>query len=163
MTETNEPIEPITTDEPEDPEESGETTEEPGGTTEPENPADEPETPCTLIEAIVISHLASELKTDNVFAERPEDPPAQYYVIEKTSAGKKNHVSRATVAVQSISSGSMLEAAQMSKDVEKAMECLISVANVSAVRLNSAYNFTNPETKEYRYQAVFDIYYMEGE
>ena len=170
MTEANEPIEPITTDEPEDPDESGGTTEEPGGTTEPErpttepeNPPEEPETPCTLIEAIVISHLASELETDNVFAERPADPPVQYYVIEKTSAGEKNHVSRATVAVQSISSDSMLEAAQMSKDAEKAMKRLISVANVSAVRLNSAYNFTNPETKEYRYQAVFDIYYMEGE
>lgn len=173
MTEANEPIEPITTDDPEDPEESGETAEEPGETTEPENPAEDPggttepenpqAEPCTLIEAIVISHLASELKTDNVFAERPADPPAQYYVIEKTSAGEKNHVSRATVAVQSISSGSMLEAAQMSKDAEKAMKRLISVANVSAVRLNSAYNFTNPETKEYRYQAVFDIYYMEGE
>jgi len=116
-----------------------------------------------LIEAIVISHLASELKTDNVFAERPEVPPDKYYVIEKTSAGKKNFVDRATIAVQSVSSGSMLEAAQMSRDAEKAMESLISVANVSAARLNSAYNYTNPDTKEYRYQAVFDIYYMEGE
>lgn len=176
MTESNEPNEPITTDEPEDPVGSEETTEEPGGTTEPEsqttepggttepeNPPEEPGTPCTLIEEIVISHLASELETDNVFAERPADLPAKYYVIEKTSAGEKNHVSRATVAVQSISSDSMLEAARMSKDAEKAMKRLISVANVSAVRLNSAYNFTNPETKEYRYQAVFDIYYMEGE
>jgi len=163
MTEANEPIEPITTDESEDPEESGGTTEEPGGTTEPETPQAEPEPPCTLIEAIVISHLATELKTDNVFAERPADVPAKYFVIEKTSAGEKNHVSRATIAVQSISSDSMLEAAQMSKNAENAMKRLISVANVSAVRLNSAYNYTNPETKEYRYQAVFDIYYMEGE
>lgn len=117
----------------------------------------------TLIEAIIISHLSTELNTDDVYAERPADLPSKYYVVEKTSAGKKNYVSTATVAIQSISSASLLEAAEMSKNVEIAMEKLISVANVSAVRLNSAYNFTNSETKEYRYQAVFDIYYMEGE
>ena len=117
----------------------------------------------TLIEATVIRHLAAALNTADVYAERPDTVPAKYYVIEKTSAGKDNHVSVATVAVQSVSSVSLLEAAQMSKDAEQAMENLISVEDVSAVRLNSAYNYTNPETKEYRYQAVFDIYYMEGE
>lgn len=146
-----------------DPEETldpigSETTQDPEPESEPE-----PEPACTLIEAIVISHLASVLNTDDVYAERPTDPPAKYYVIEKTAAGRKNFVSTATVAVQSISSGSLLEAAQMSKDAERAMENLITVANVSAVRLNSAYNFTDPETREYRYQAIFDLYYMEGD
>jgi hypothetical protein len=35
--------------------------------------------------------------------------------------------------------------------------------NVSCCRLNSAYNYTDEETRQYRYQAVFDLYYMEGE
>ena len=117
----------------------------------------------TLIEATVISHLAFVLGTDDVFAERPVNPPSSYYVIEKTAAGKKNHVSMATVAVQSISSESLLEAAQMSKDAEMAMETITGVTDVSCCRLNSAYNFTDAETKEYRYQALFDIYYVEGE
>ena len=117
----------------------------------------------TLIEATVISHLASVLGTDDVFAERPVNPPSCYYVIEKTAAGKKNHVSMATVAVQSISSDSLLEAAQMSKDAEMAMETITGVTDVSCCRLNSAYNFTDAETKEYRYQALFDLYYVEGE
>lgn len=117
----------------------------------------------TLIEATVISHLATELKTTDVYAERPANPPDEYYVIEKTSSGETNHVQRAMIAVRSISGSSLLRAAQMSKAAEKAMRTLINETGVSACRLNSAYNFTDTETKEYRYQAVFDIYYMEGE
>ena len=117
----------------------------------------------TLIEATVICYLMNALKTEDVYAERPIDPPDEYYIIEKTAAGEENHVQKATIVVQSISSVSLLSAATMSKDVEKAMKNLITVTNVSKCKLNSAYNFTNQETREYRYQAVFDITYMEGE
>ena len=50
----------------------------------------------------------------------------------------------------------------MSKLAEDAMRSLIEVDNVGRSKLNTAYNYTDPETKEYRYQAVFDINYMEG-
>ena len=123
----------------------------------------EPATPCTLIEAIVIAHLATALNSTAVFAERPKTPPAKYWLVEKTAAKEENHIVQATIAVQSISSKSFLEAAQMSHDAEAAMRSLISVDNVGSSKLNSAYNFTDPETLEYRYQAVFDINYMEGE
>ena len=116
-----------------------------------------------LIEAVIISHLASKLNSSDVYAERPKNPPAKYWLIEKTSADEENHIVKATIAVQSISSSSLLEAAQMSKLAEDAMRSLIEVDNVGRSKLNTAYNFTDPETKEYRYQAVFDIYYMEGE
>ena len=51
----------------------------------------------------------------------------------------------------------------MSKAAEKALKKLIEVENVSRCILNSAYNFTDTRTREYRYQAVFEITYMEGE
>lgn len=117
----------------------------------------------TLIEATVISHLATELKTTDVYAERPVNPPDEYIIVEKTSSGETNHIQRATVAVQSISKTSLLNAAQTSKAVEKAMKKIIEVTDVSRCKLNSAYNFTDTGTREYRYQAVFDLYYMEGE
>lgn len=133
-------------------------------TTEPATQSDpEPDPPCTLIEAIVITHLATELNTTDVYAERPNTPPAKYWLIEKTAADEENHILKATIAVQSISSGSLLEAARMSHDAEAAMRNLITVENVGKCKLNTAYNFTDPETKEYRYQAVFDINYIEGE
>ena len=67
------------------------------------------------------------------------------------------------MAVQSISSVSLLNAATMSKAAEKAMKAIISIAGIGKCQLNSAYNFTNPETREYRYQAIFDLTYVEGE
>lgn len=123
----------------------------------------EPETGVNLIEATVISYLLTALNTNNVFAERPVNPPDEYYVIERTSGGETNHIQTATIAVQSISGSSLLRAAQMNKAVLKAMPDIIQVEDVSSCKLNTAYNFTDTETKEYRYQAVFDIYYMEGE
>lgn len=117
----------------------------------------------TLIEATVISHLSGELNTDHVYAERPVELPDEYFIVEKTSSDETNHIQAATVVVQSISQSSLLRAAEMSKAVEKAMKKLIEVSDVSRCKLNSAYNFTDTETREYRYQAVFDITYMEGD
>ena len=117
----------------------------------------------TLIEATVIGYLSSALQTNNVYAERPIDLPEEYYIIEKTAAGEENHIQKDTVAVQSISSVSLLNAATMSKAAEKAMKAIISIAGIGKCQLNSAYNFTNPETREYRYQAIFDLTYVEGE
>lgn len=133
------------------------------GTQETSTQAEEPAAPCTLIEAIVISHLSAELKTSDVYAERPAALPDEFWIIEKTSSGETNHIQTATIAVQSVSRSSMLRAAEMSKAAEKAMKTLINVTDVSRCKLNSAYNFTDTETKEYRYQAVFDITYMEGD
>ena len=117
----------------------------------------------TLIEATVIGHLASVLHTTHVYAERPTNPPDEYYIIEKTASGESNHVHSDVIAVQSISRISLLNAATMSKAAERAMKSLAAETDVGGCRLNSAYNFTNAETREYRYQAVFDITYVEGE
>lgn len=117
----------------------------------------------TIIEATVVSHLSAKLQSSHVYAERPVNPPDEYFIIEKTAADETNHVKMATVAVQSISKVSLLNAAMMSKAAEAAMKSLNEVDDIGTCRLNTAYNFTDPETKEYRYQAVFDIYYLEGD
>lgn len=117
----------------------------------------------TMIEATVISHLSRDLHTEDVYAERPAEVPDEYYIVEKTSSGETNHIQAAMIAVQSISRSSLLRAAEMSRAAERAMRTLTEETDVSRCRLNSAYNYTDTETKEYRYQAVFDITYMEGE
>ena len=116
-----------------------------------------------ILEERVVGHLSETLQTEHVYAERPVNPPAEYYIIEKTAADEENHVLMATIAVQSISGISLLRAAQMSHDAENAMREFANAENVGRCKLNSAYNFTDTETKEYRYQAVFDIHYMEGD
>lgn len=116
-----------------------------------------------LIEETVIRYLSEALHTEHVYAERPANPPEEYYVIERTSSGETNHIQTAMIAIQSYG-GSLLRAAEMNRGVLKAMPRIVQAEeDVSCCRLNSAYNFTDTDTRQYRYQAVFDLFYMEEE
>lgn len=115
-----------------------------------------------MIEAIVIGYLDG-LDGVHAYAERPEQPPAEYLLVEKTGSGYENHISHATMAVQCYAD-SLLRAAELCWEVETAMRGIVSVPEVSSCRLNSSYNFTDTDSRKYRYQAVFDMtYYMEGD
>ena len=48
----------------------------------------------------------------------------------------------------------------MNGKVKEAVKGLVELDSISGVHLNSDYNFTDTETKRYRYQAVFDINYF---
>ena len=120
-----------------------------------------------IIEAAIISYLTScGLSVgSNVFAEVPEEPPASYVLIEKTGSGRANRIDSAVVAVQSIvkrdeaAGGTLLIALELNEEVKAAMENFVAQDSIFSCYLNSDYNFTNPETKEYRYQAVYNIYF----
>ena len=116
-----------------------------------------------LIEAAVVRFLCDTLDTDRVYAERPGIPPEEYWIVELTSSGERNHIQTAMIAVQSVSGISMLRAATMNREAVRALRGITALPDVSRCRLNSAYNYTDTETKQYRYQAVFDFVYMEGE
>ena len=47
----------------------------------------------------------------------------------------------------------------LNEQVKEVVEQMIELPEISGIELNSDYNFTDEETKEYRYQAVFDINY----
>ena len=110
-----------------------------------------------MIEVDVISYLSGKTTAGTkVYAERPDDVPDTYIIIEKTSGGMDNRIKHATIAVQSIAP-TLYGAMSLNEEVKTAMDGIISLGSVSACRLNSDYNFTDQTTKEYRYQAVFDI------
>ena len=69
-------------------------------------------------------------------------------------------IKSARYAAQSISAVSKMRAAQMNEVVKEVMEDFETDPDISQCSLNSDYDFTNPVTKEYRYQAVFDIVYF---
>ena len=115
-----------------------------------------------MIEKTIIEYLISaniDGVGDNVFVAVPVNPPAEYIVIERTGGSITNQIDGATVAIQSISKNSMLRAIEINEAVKSEMFLLPYSAHAFSVRLNSDYNFTNTETKEYRYQAVFEIRY----
>ena len=98
------------------------------------------------------------------YAERPEEEPNNLYlVVEKTGSDNENHLQDATVAISSYGK-TLYEAAALNEEVKRAMLKITRLSDVSAVRLNSDYNFTSTAAKCYRYQAVFVLtYYEEGQ
>ena len=110
-----------------------------------------------MIEKKILDYLASQL-TVPVYMEIAAHPPETFVLVEKTGSSHSNHISSATVAIQSWA-GSMYDAAVLNERVKEAMDAMPATEDVGSARLNSDYNFTDTATKRYRYQAVYDITY----
>ena len=111
-----------------------------------------------MIEKVIYDYLKNQFSGEEipVYMERPKVKPACYVLIEKTGGGEDNHIQRSTIAVQSINT-SLYNTAVLNEKVKEFMRAAISLDEISKVSLNSDYNFTDSSTKEYRYQAIFDI------
>lgn len=113
-----------------------------------------------MIEDKVKDFLESKLSVP-VLMERPNDSSVSgFVIIEKTGGGQENHIPSAMLTIQSYEN-SMQKAAELNEEVKHwmldGMEGLITLNEVAQVQLNSDYNYTDTTTKEYRYQAVYDI------
>ena len=109
-----------------------------------------------MIETIVLNHLMTELNMTDVYMEVPEDPPDSFIVVEKTGGDRENHIYQSSIAVQSYGA-TLLAAATLNDSVKAAMDSLINEKEVTKAAYDSDYNFTDTETKRYRYQCVYDI------
>ena len=112
-----------------------------------------------MIEKTVLDYLNSKLSVQ-AYMERPEKAVLPYVLLEVTSGSSYEHICNATFAIQSYST-SLYTAAKLNKQVVDAMADIDDLTNVSKCSLNTFYNYTNTTTKEYRYQALFDLVYME--
>ncbi len=112
-----------------------------------------------MIETIVLNYLADNLSVP-VFMEEPEERCREYVLIEKVGSSENDRIQSATVAVQSYAE-SLYKSAVLNDIVKRAMRDIIVLDSVSRCRLNSDYDFTDTETKRYRYQAVFDLTYYD--
>lgn len=115
-----------------------------------------------VIEKEIIEYLIGcsiPLVETNVYAEVPDRMPERYVLVEKTSSGREDLIDRALIAIQSISRNSLEEAMDINEIVKEKILSMPDTRNISSCTLNSDYNYTNTETKEYRYQAVFNFYY----
>ena len=109
-----------------------------------------------MIEKTILDYMRSALNVD-VHMQRQEDPPDEYVIIEKTGSSKSNRIPTATVAFQSYSK-TLLGAATLNESVKEAVENMpAALDEIGGVKLNSDYNFTDANAKQYRYQAVYVI------
>ncbi|MFX3930954.1 hypothetical protein ACS6XY_10225 [Streptococcus suis] len=111
-----------------------------------------------MIEVITLNFLTDHLSVP-VYTEHQEEMPDSFVIFEKTSGGKKNHLNQAALAIQSYGP-SLAESAMLNEEVKQAVEKMVELPSISKVELNSDYNFTDTETKRYRYQAVVDFIYF---
>lgn len=108
-----------------------------------------------MIEETILKHLLSSLDV-NVYMQRPEKAPKRYVIIEKTGSSRANRIEDSTFAVQSCAE-SLYEAAKLNQAAKEAMDSLIELDEIGGIELNSDYNFTDPDAKLYRYQALYVI------
>ena len=90
-----------------------------------------------------------------VYMESPEEL-TNYILLDQTGSSLNDHIITTTIAVQSYAP-SLYEAMVLNESVKAAMEGFAQLANVTRVELDTDYNFTNTVTKQYRWQAVYNI------
>lgn len=115
-----------------------------------------------IIEAVIIKYLQDaniQGIGQKVYAETPVDEPNEYIKVEKTGGPMEDGIVHATIAIQSYSATSLLRAAEINEAMKDLMEYLPDYSNVYGCTLNTDYNYTDPDTRMYRYQAVFVIDY----
>ena len=113
-----------------------------------------------MIEKTILDYLSEKLDCPVIMERDGETAP--FVLIQKTGSDRENRINSATIALQSYSD-TLYNAALLNENVISAISDMVELDTIFKVNLNSDYEFTNRETKEYRYQALFDIRYsMEG-
>jgi hypothetical protein len=116
-----------------------------------------------MIEPILIKFLSAKLGLTVTAEKQTGEVTGPAVVIDKTGSSESNHISTATVAIQSYDV-SKLKASMLNDRVKAAMRTIAEeVTEVTSCSLNSDYSYMNTVTKEYRYQAVYDLVYYEEE
>ena len=111
-----------------------------------------------MIETILLNYLKEKLNVD-VFMEYPKENKSTFLLIEKVGGGQQEkYLNNASFTIQSYAP-SLYECAVLNDQVIKCMKHLDELNEISKIELDSSYNFTDPTTKQYKYQALFDIIY----
>ena len=110
-----------------------------------------------MIEEIIRDYLLNVLDVP-VYVDVPADPEDSCVVIERTGGSETEHIRSATIAVQSYGPRKTA-AAELHEQVLRLLPDIADGIKVSACNLNAEYDYTDTQTKRYRYQAVFDLVY----
>ena len=112
-----------------------------------------------MIEKIIYDFLNTLDLSASVYTEMPKDVPSKLFLIERTGGNITDHIKMANIAIKSYAD-TLYDAIVLNEEIKQAMlEDLIKLDDISGVKLNSDYNFTDTTTKRYRYQAVFVVTY----
>lgn len=116
-----------------------------------------------MIELTVFEWLKKNLPGVKVCVEEPKGVKGKFVLVEKTGGTESIGLNSATFAVQAYSD-TRYEAAELNEKVKEAMYKMAESNGgvATKVELNSDYNFTDLNTKRYRFQSVYDITYYKN-
>lgn len=109
-----------------------------------------------MIETVILDYLNNANLSAKVYMEQPKVKPEAFFILEKSGGGQTDHINESDFIVQSYGR-TLYEAACMNEEIKAVMLRANTLNEVSAVELNSDYNYTNAESKSYRYQAIFVV------
>ena len=107
-----------------------------------------------MIEKIILDYLNS--KGVKTYMEEQDKMPKEFILIEKTGSGENDFIKNSTIVIQSFSD-SLYKTSLLNEKVKTLMFNITESVDIVSCKLNSDYNYPDPEKKRYRYQAVFDI------
>lgn len=107
-----------------------------------------------MITKDLLDYLSTQLSV-GVYMEAPTQT-TDYVLLDQTATSNENHIITTTIAVQSYGA-SLYSAMLLNEAVKVAMESFAGLSQVARVKLQTDYNFTNTATKQYRWQAVYNI------
>lgn len=111
-----------------------------------------------MIDITILNYLEKELSVP-IFMEKPsEDKPKEYVILDRTGSSRTNHLPTVTIAFQSYAD-SKHQAALLNERLKRAIENLVKLPEIRGITLNGDYPFPDVSTKQYRYQAVYEIRY----
>lgn len=107
-----------------------------------------------MIAKLLLDYLSEALDVP-VVMEAPEQTTG-YVLIDQTGSSRANHIITTTLALQSYGD-SLYNAMLLNEEVKAAMVDFANLNRVTRVELDTDYNFTDTTTKQYRWQAVYQI------
>ena len=107
-----------------------------------------------MIAKTLLDYLDNNLNVP-VVMEAPEQTTG-YVLIDQTGSSRTNHITTTTFAIQSYGA-SLYDAMVLNDEVKDAMVGFADLDVITRVELQTDYNFTNTATKQYRWQAVYNI------
>ncbi len=110
-----------------------------------------------MLERTILSYLNKEMDVP-AFMEEPEKKPNRYILIGKAGGTEKDHIGAETFIFQSYAE-TKYEASTLNDKLRAAMKHIIYSTDISRAELNQDYDFSDTDTKRYRYQAVYDFTY----
>lgn len=112
-----------------------------------------------MIAKLLIDYLSEQLEVF-VGMEAPKQTTG-YVLIDQTGSNTRNHITTTTIAIQSYGA-TLYEAMLLNEAVKAAMDGFVELDEVASSKLETDYNFTNTATKQYRWQAVYQITHYGG-